>query len=155
MFLSDRTIRHLVGSRQLVIDPFDPDLVQPCSYDLTLGDVQVGRIEGTPWIIGRQAFVLASTRERVELPDWLAATVSGKSTWGRRGLAVHVTAGHVDPGFRGQITLEMVNHSDLLIPLVSGMPIAQLVFTRLDQPAEHPYQGRYQDQMGVTPPIIR
>jgi dCTP deaminase len=153
MFLSDATIRKLIADGTILVEPFYPDHVQPCSLDLRLGDMSLESLAvfGDQWILGSKQFALGSTEERVRLPSHIAATVSGKSTHGRRGLAVHITAGHVDPGFDGQITLEMYNHSAHELVLTKGVSICQLIFTYLDQPAEHPYTGRYQGQKGPTP----
>lgn len=153
MFLSDRTIKRLVSSGDLLIEPYDEANVQSCSYDVTIADIalpQPLQFDACIWGIAPGQFVLGVTRERIKLPSYLAATVSGKSTWGRRGLAIHITAGHCDPGFDGTITLEIVNHSAEVIPVRQGTPIAQLVFSYLDEPAEHPYAGRYQFQRGVV-----
>jgi dCTP deaminase len=95
--------------------------------------------------------VLGHTTERVRIPDYLAAQVDGKSTWGRRGLLIHSTAGWIDPGFEGQITLELSNVSSEKIVLTAGVPIAQLVIFRMESAAERPYSGKYQGQTGVTP----
>lgn len=152
MFLADRTIKALVKTGVLGIDPFDTKYLQPCSVDLTLGDVAVERhltFDSTLWSIKSHQFLLASTLERVKLPANIAGTVSGKSTWGRKGLIIEC-AGHVDPGFEGDLTLEMFNFTDHDILMRKGTPICQIVFSYLDIAAEHPYQGRYQLQSGIT-----
>jgi dCTP deaminase len=161
VFLSDETIRRYVERGKIEIDPFDLSLIQPCSYDLTLADETYAPFERSPilsrgrWSRGgllRPGYMLlGSTRERVKLPADIAGTLSGKSSLGRSGLLVHVTAGHIDPGFEGTITLELVNISPEPLPLSEGMPIAQLLLTMLDLPATHPYHGRYQNQLGPTP----
>lgn len=162
MFLSDGTIRKLIESGELEIDPFDPEMIQPCSIDLKLGHFagdpiyikRAGGLGGT-WtndLICPGQFALGSTLERIKLPNNIAATVSGKSTWGRKGVAVHITAGHIDPGWNGQITLEFFNHSDRDVEIKSGVAICQLLFTYLDLPAEKPYHGRYQNSVGTINP---
>ncbi len=154
MFLSDGTIRRLIESKEISIEPFNDALVQPCSYDLTIADLELPRplqFDHTIWSIPANTFVLGVTAERVKLPAHIAASVAGKSTWGRKGLTVHQTAGHIDPGFDGDIVLEIKNVSDKDVVVRKGTAIAQLVFTYLDQPAEHPYAGRYQHQVGITP----
>lgn len=156
MFLSDTTIMELIENGTILIEPYDPALIQPCSIDVRLGSVALasfGKRNGfTCWTINPHQFVLGSTLERIRLPPHIAATVSGKSTTGRRGLAVHITAGHVDPGFDGELTLELCNVSDHEISIVQGDAIGQLIFTYLDRVSENPYNGRYQGQRGPTPP---
>lgn len=155
MFLSDATIKYLIDNGTIGIEPYDSSLVQPCSLDIRLGKVALEsfgtHLGYTTWTIQPHQFVLASTLEYVQLPNNIAATVSGKSTLGRRGLAIHITAGHIDPGFEGDITLELCNHSDHDIDLIQGNPIGQLIFTYLDHPAQTTYNGRYQRQRGPTP----
>ncbi len=154
MFLSDGTIKKLVASGELGIEPYDEALVQPCSYDVLLQDVNLERqltFDSTWWIINAGEFVLGSILERITLPAYLGAMVAGKSTWGRKGLIVQ-NAGFVDAGWDGQLTLELFNHSKFSISLKRGVAIAQLVFTYLDAPAEHPYAGRYQGSEGTVQP---
>src|ERR687889_2641689 len=153
-------------------------MVQPASIDLRLGDsfrvfhnhritaidlrelppnlteeVTIGPDE--PFVIHPGEFCLGRTLERVELPDDLVARVEGKSSLGRLGLIVHATAGFVDPGFRGTLTLEITNLTRVPIKLYAGLPIAQLSFMALDAPAEHPYGSEalgshYQGQEAAT-----
>jgi dCTP deaminase len=160
--LSDGTIRRLVADGRVVIDPWDPDMVQPASVDLRLGDsfrvfhnhlapaIDLDRppehltelIMIRPdesFVIHPGEFVLGATLERVELPDDVVARIEGKSSLGRLGLIVHATAGFVDPGFRGSLTLEITNLTRVPIILWPGKPIAQLSFMTLDQAAERPY----------------
>jgi len=111
--------------------------------------------EGKPFGLGPGRFVLGTTQERVGLPGWLLARIEGKSSLGRLGLMVHVTAGFIDPGFEGRVTLELANLSPLPILLWPGMKICQLSVAQLDQPALRPYghpelKSRYQGQQGVT-----
>lgn len=154
MLLPDHRIRALVEAGELGIDPWWPHLLQPASVDVTLGDQFI--INGEPrraceLILFPGSFALAHTRQHISLPPDLAAQVDGKSTWGRRGLLIHSTAGWIDPGFQGQITLELSNVSSQKIVLTPGVPIAQLVVFRMESAAERPYAGKYQGQTGVTP----
>lgn len=139
MFLSDKTIK-LLGPG--MVYPFDLELVQPCSYDLRIDN---------DYTINPHEFLLASTLERVEIPLELGARVEGKSTWGRRGLFIHVTAGWIDPGFQGTITLELFNATYEQITISKHQRICQLAFFQLDEPAEKKYNGKYQHQHGPTP----
>jgi dCTP deaminase len=176
--LSDRTIRRLVDSGRLVVDPWDPEMVQPASVDLRLGDSfrvfhnhrvtaidlrepptnlteEVVVPEGEPFAIHPGEFVLGRTLEYVEIPDDVVARIEGKSSLGRLGLIVHATAGFVDPGFRGTLTLEITNLTRVPIKLYAGLPIAQLSFMALDGPAERPYGSgelgsHYQGQVAAT-----
>jgi dCTP deaminase len=160
--LSDGTIRRLVEEGRVRIDPWDPGMVQPASVDLRLGgsfrvfhNFRVPAIdlaappsnltehvvipEGESFVIHPGEFVLGRTDEWVELPDDLVARIEGKSSLGRLGLIVHATAGFVDPGWKGTLTLEITNLTRVPIVLWPGKPIAQLSFMTLDQPAERPY----------------
>jgi dCTP deaminase len=160
--LSDRDIRAELDSGRLVVTPLGDRAIQPCSIDVRLGgpllfegdEVDLDTWRRYPLDPGE--FVLATTVERVEIPPDLCCFVHGRSTTGRQGLIIE-TAGLVDPGFRGQITLEIVNVSFHPIELVPRMGIAQLTFTRLSSPAERPYGtpglgSKYQDQSGATEP---
>lgn len=165
--LPDYHIRAAIEDGLLGIDPYLPAYVQPASIDLTLGDRVLLNNHPGPggvwtedyWherqIYGSLAiapgeFVLAHTAEVIRLPATLAGQLSGRSSVGRRGLAVHVTAGWVDPGFEGQLTLEIVNHAAWEAILRPGERIAQLVLLELTAPCQQPYQGRYQGQRGVV-----
>jgi dCTP deaminase len=176
--LSDGTIRRLVDEGRIVIDPWDASLVQPASVDLRLGDSfrvfhnhrvtaidlrepprnlteEVVVPEGVPFAIHPGEFVLGRTLEHVELPDDIVARIEGKSSLGRLGLIVHATAGFVDPGFRGSLTLEITNLTRVPIKLYAGLLIAQLSFMALDRPAERPYGSEelgshYQGQVAAT-----
>lgn len=140
MFLSDGTIKEL---GPVLLDPFYVEYVQPCSIDLTLEESEL-------WRLDPQEFCLATTVEAVNLPSHIGARVEGKSSLGRRGLFIHVTAGWIDPGFRGQITLELFNCSLEPIQLVPHQKICQLAFFYLDKPAQKSYGGKYQDQIGIV-----
>lgn len=152
MILSDGEIFEAVGAGDLSIEPNRGlDCLQPASVDLRLGE-----IEGDDWLLPPGAFRLASTLEVVTLGPSLAGQLSGRSSWGRRGLQVHATAGWIDPGFSGQITLELANLSNLALTLAPGMSICQLILFRLGRPAQAPYgtpalRSRYQFQHGPTP----
>jgi dCTP deaminase len=160
--LSDGTIRRLVEEGRIRIDPWDEGMVQPASVDLRLGNsfrvfhnfrvpsidlaepptnltelVEVGPDES--FVIHPGEFVLGRTEEWVELPDDIVARIEGKSSLGRLGLIVHATAGFVDPGWKGTLTLEITNLTRVPIVLWPGKPIAQLSFMTLDRPAERPY----------------
>jgi dCTP deaminase len=176
--LSDGTIRRLVEAGRIVIEPWDDSLVQPASVDLRLGDSfrvfenhkvtaidlrnpptnltkEVEVAEGEPFAIHPGEFVLGRTLERVEIPDDVVARIEGKSSLGRLGLIVHATAGFVDPGFTGTLTLEITNLTRVPIMLYAGLPIAQLSFMALDAPAQRPYGSRelgshYQGQVAAT-----
>jgi dCTP deaminase len=179
MLLSDRDIRAEVEAGRLAVEPWDPVLVQPSSVDVRLDRIfrvfnnsrythidpalqqddltTVVEPEGDePFVLHPGEFVLGSTLEVVTLPDDLAGRLEGKSSLGRLGLLTHSTAGFIDPGFTGHITLELSNVANLPITLWPGMKIGQLCLFRLSSPAEHPYGSaiygsRYQGQRGPTP----
>jgi dCTP deaminase len=173
MVLSDRTIREQIAAGRLVIDPFDEALLQPSSVDLRVeGSFRVFRnnrqpyidprepeadltevvtvADGEPFILHPGEFVLGSTLERVGIPDDLVARLEGKSSLGRLGLLIHSTAGYIDPGFQGQITLEFSNVASLPIAIHAGMRIGQISFLQMTTPVDRPYQGKYQGQAGPT-----
>jgi dCTP deaminase len=160
--LSDGTIRRLIADGHVRVEPFDDTMVQPASIDLRLGSSfrvfhnhRIGAIDladppknltehveiddGESFVIHPGEFVLGRTQEHVELPDDVVARIEGKSSLGRLGLIVHATAGFVDPGFKGTLTLEITNLTRVPIILWPGKPIAQLSFMALDRPAERPY----------------
>jgi dCTP deaminase len=176
--LSDGTLRRLIAEGRIKIDPFDDSMVQPASVDLKLGpsfrvfhnfrvesidiaDMPTGLTElveiadDEPFIVHPGEFVLGRTAEYIEMPDDLVSRVEGKSSLGRLGLIVHATAGFVDPGFKGTLTLEITNLTRVPIKLWAGRPIAQLSFMTLDRPAERPYGhpdlgSHYQGQVEST-----
>ena len=178
MLLSDRDLRSQIDSGRVRIDPFEPTLVQPSSIDVRLDryfrvfenhkyphiDPSVEQPDLTrlvetdgdeAFILHPGEFVLASTYEVVSLPDDIASRLEGKSSLGRLGLLTHSTAGFIDPGFSGHVTLELSNVATLPIKLWPGMKIGQLCFFRLSSAAEHPYGSgeygnRYQGQRGPT-----
>jgi dCTP deaminase len=179
VLLSDRDLRAEVKAGRLVIDPYDDSLVQPSSVDVRLDRyfrvfenhryphidpaeeqdeltrlVEVSLDE--PFILHPGEFVLGSTYEVIGLADDLAARLEGKSSLGRLGLLTHSTAGFIDPGFNGHVTLELSNVATLPIKLWPGMKIGQVCVLRLTSAAEHPYGSsvygsRYQGQRGPTP----
>ena len=176
--LSDRSIREEIAAGRLVIEPWEERFLQPASVDLRLGrEFRVFRnyrlpvidpktemanltelevIEGDqPFILHPGEFVLAVTRERVDIPADLVGRLDGKSSLGRLGLIVHSTAGFVDPGFSGRLTLELTNIANLPIMLYYDMPISQISFVRLTTAADHPYGSgagnKYQGQTGPEP----
>ena len=179
MLLSDRDIKTEVDNGRVILDPWDPEMVQPSSVDVRLDryfrvfenhryphiDPMVEQSDLTrlvepdgdePFILHPGEFVLASTYEVVTLPDDVAARLEGKSSLGRLGLLTHSTAGFIDAGFSGHVTLELSNVATLPIKLWPGMKIGQLCFFRLSSPAEAPYGSgasgsRYQGQRGPTP----
>ncbi|MCU1530367.1 MAG: dCTP deaminase [Frondihabitans sp.] len=178
MLLSDRDIKAELDKGRIGLDPFDPGLIQPSSIDVRLDryfrlfdnhkypfiDPAEDQPELThlvetkpdePFILHPGEFVLGSTYERVSLPDDIAARLEGKSSLGRLGLLTHSTAGFIDPGFSGHVTLELSNVATLPIKLWPGMKIGQLCYFRLSSPAENPYGSsvygsRYQGQRGPT-----
>ena len=177
MLLSDRDIQAEVSAGRLQVEPWDPALVQPSSIDVRLdryfrvfNNWQYTHIDPSrqqddltspiepkgdePFILHPGEFVLGSTLERVALPDDLVARLEGKSSLGRLGLLIHSTAGYVDPGWDGYLTLELSNVANLPITLYPGMKIGQISFFRLTSPAETPYGSagnKYQGQRGPTP----
>lgn len=178
MVLSDKTIRELVKSKKLLIFPFDPQLIQPSSYNLRLAnkfrifknaqqaflDVrepvadfmeEITIKDDQPIIIHPREFILGETVEYFEIPNDLVGRLEGKSSLGRLGIIIHSTAGYVDPGFRGTLTLEISNLANIPIKLYPKMKIAQMSFHYMSTPAETPYGSKvlgskYQGQKGPT-----
>jgi dCTP deaminase len=179
MLLSDRDIAAEIKSGRVKVDPFEPKMIQPSSVDVRLDrffrvfenhkyeviDPSIEQSELTRevavapdefFILHPGEFVLASTYEVITLPDDIAGRLEGKSSLGRLGLLTHSTAGFIDPGFSGHITLELSNVANLPVKLYPGMKIGQLCLIKLSSPAEHPYGSalygsRYQGQRGPTP----
>jgi dCTP deaminase len=179
MLLSDRDIIAAVEAGRLVVDPWDAELVQPSSVDVRLdryfrvfNNTQYTHIDpglqqdelttlvepkgDDPFVLHPGEFVLGSTLEIVTLPDDLAGRLEGKSSLGRLGLLTHSTAGFIDPGFSGHLTLELSNVANLPIMLWPGMKIGQLCLFRLSSASRNPYGSaaagsRYQGQRGPTP----
>ncbi|MBA7600571.1 dCTP deaminase, dUMP-forming [subsurface metagenome] len=179
MVLSDRDIKEEIARGRIKIEPFDPTLVQPASVDLRLGkkfrvftntsdafiDVRTDSPDLTklveidellPFVLEPGSFALASVYEKISLPDDIAGRLDGKSSLGRLGILVHATAGWVDPGYQGHLTMELSNAVNLPIILYYGMRIAQISFIRLTSPVENPYGSRilrskYQGETEPTP----
>ncbi len=179
MVLSDRTIRAEIEAGRIAFDPFDSELIQPSSVDMRVdrkfrvfhsarhpyidvrrpmeGLTELVTVEGEePFILHPGEFVLGQTLERVRLPDDLVARLEGKSSLGRMGLLIHSTAGFVDAGFEGNLTLELSNVANLPITIYHGMPIGQISFMRMDTAVERPYGSdeagsKYQGQAEPTP----
>ncbi len=179
MLLSDRDLRKELESGRLVLDPWDAAMLQPSSVDVRLDRffrvfqnsrythidpaqqqddltelVEVA--DGEAFLLHPGEFVLGSTLEHVTLGDDLASRLEGKSSLGRLGLLIHSTAGYVDPGFEGHLTLELSNVANLPITIYPGMKIGQISFLRMTSPAEHPYGtgalgSKYRGQRGPTP----
>ena len=178
MLISDRDIRQEIADGRIVLEPYDESMIQPASVDVRIYRffrlfdnhkyphidpaqrqedltrlVEVAPNE--PFILHPGEFVLGSTYEKVTLPDDVAARLEGKSSLGRLGLLTHSTAGFIDPGFSGHVTLELSNMATLPIMLWPGSKVGQLCFFRLSSPTEHPYGSgaygnRYQGQRGPT-----
>jgi dCTP deaminase len=179
VILSDRSIREEIAKGRIKIEPLDESCIQPASLDLKIDryfrlfrnhtlrviDVKEDQEELTelvevseeaPLILHPGEFVLGSTLEKVTLPDDIVGRIEGKSSLGRLGLLIHSTAGFVDPGWEGYLTLELANLSNLPITLYPRMRIAQISFFRMTTPAEVPYGSKmigskYQHQRGPTP----
>jgi dCTP deaminase len=178
VLLSDRDIRAEIAANRVGVEPFHEAMIQPSSVDVRLDkffrvfenhkysviDPSTEQAELTreviaegdePFILHPGEFVLASTYEVITLPDDIAGRLEGKSSLGRLGLLTHSTAGFIDPGFSGHITLELSNVANLPVKLFPGMKIGQLCLIKLSSPAEHPYGSekygsRYQGQRGPT-----
>ena len=178
MLLSDKDIKLEIEKGRVVLEPYDPNMIQPSSVDVRLDRIfrtfenhkyahidpsenqpeltrEVATVGAEPFILHPGEFVLGSTYEVITLPDDIAGRLEGKSSLGRLGLLTHSTAGFIDPGFSGHVTLELSNVATLPIKLWPGMKIGQLCLFRLSSPAEHPYGSaiygsRYQGQRGPT-----
>jgi dCTP deaminase len=178
VLLSDRDIKAELGTGRIGLEPYQPEMIQPSSIDVRLDrffrlfdnhkypfidpaedQPDLTRLvevdSDQPFILHPGEFVLGSTYEMVSLPDDVAARLEGKSSLGRLGLLTHSTAGFIDPGFSGHVTLELSNVATLPIKLWPGMKIGQMCFFRLSSPTERPYgsseySSRYQGQRGPT-----
>jgi dCTP deaminase len=179
MVLSDRTIARLLEAGRIEIDPYDASLLQPSSVDVRVDrffrvfhnnrypyiDVREQQEEltelvemenDTPFVLHPGEFVLGSTYERIRLPDDIVARLEGKSSLGRLGLLIHSTAGFIDPGWDGHVTLELSNVANLPITIYAGMKIGQVSFMQMTEPAATPYGAaslgsKYKGQRGPTP----
>jgi dCTP deaminase len=163
MILSDNTLNKMIKSKELVVEPLTDESIQPASIDCRLGshflivedfnrqsidldsEIKYREFEGDTITLPPHTFLLATTLEWVKLPNDLTAFVEGRSSIGRLGLFIQ-NAGWVDPGFEGNITLELYNANSLPITLRAGRRICQLVFCKMDQTADNPYRGKYQGQ---------
>jgi dCTP deaminase len=179
VILSDRSIRAALAEGRIVVDPLGDDAIQPSSVDVRVDnqfrvfanhrypfiDVREPQPELTelievpddePFILHPGEFVLGATLERIKLPDDTVARLEGKSSLGRLGLLIHSTAGFIDAGFDGYVTLELSNVATLPITIYPGMKVGQFAFFQLDQPSQNPYgsdgtSSKYQGQRGPTP----
>ena len=181
MILSDRTMREQIAAGRIVIDPFDESLIQPSSIDVRISHlfrvfrnhtrgvldvkddlsdltelIEIPDDGSEPFMLHPGEFVLGSTLERVGVADDLVARIDGKSSLGRLGLLIHSTAGFIDPGFDGHVTLELANVASLPITLYAGMKIGQVSFMHMTTAADAPYGkgakgSKYQGQRGPTP----
>ena len=167
MILSDKTMDRMIKEGTLVVKPITEGQIQPASIDIRLGntfsivddtpsgiitlenEIKYKTITTDTYLIMPGQFVLATTMEYFELPDNLTAFVEGRSSLGRMGLFIQ-NAGWVDPGFKGEITLELFNANKCAIELKAGRRVGQLVFAQMDDHALNPYKGKYQGQMGAT-----
>lgn len=161
MILSDESIREFVEADEIGVTPTpDIDQYQPASLDLRLGDTYIDMDTGRKYAnsgsfqIRPTSFYLCHTKERISLPPNLAAQITGRSSFGRKGIVVHATSGWADPGFSGDITLEVYNFSNSPVSVKEGERICQAIFFYLDKPAEIPYgeqdNSKYQAQSGPT-----
>jgi dCTP deaminase len=178
MVLSDRTIKRLLAEGRIEIDPYDEALLQPSSVDVRVDRyfrvfrnsrypfinvkeaqedlTELVEIDDEPFILHPGEFVLGSTLERLTLPDDVVGRLDGKSSLGRLGLLIHSTAGFIDPGWDGHVTLELSNVANLPITIYHRMKIGQLSFVQMTEPADTPYGtgqigSKYQGQEGPTP----
>lgn len=167
MILSDKTIRSMIKQGLLVTNAIEKNQIQPASLDVRLGDtfaivedsynniigmdskVRYTQIRTEKYILMPGQFVLATTKEYVKLPNNVTAFVEGRSSLGRMGLFIQ-NAGWVDPGFEGEITLELYNANRCAIELQAGRRVGQLVFALMDSVADNPYNGKYQGQTKAT-----
>ncbi len=167
MILSDKTLMKMLDEKTLIVEPIEKEQIQPASIDIRLGntfsivedtstgiinlenEIKYKTITSDSYILLPNQFVLATTMEYFDLPDDLTAFVEGRSSLGRMGLFIQ-NAGWVDPGFKGEITLELYNANRCAIELKAGRRVGQLVFAKMDETALNPYNGKYQGQRGAT-----
>ena len=167
MILSDKTLMNMLEQGELKITPLEKEQIQPASVDIRLGntfsivedshagivtlenEIKYKTITSDTYLLLPNQFVLATTMEYIELPDNLTAFVEGRSSLGRMGLFIQ-NAGWVDPGFKGEITLELYNANRCARELKAGRRVGQLVFAKMDEAALNPYNGKYQGQKGAT-----
>ena len=167
MILSDKTLLKMLEEKSLTIEPLEKGQIQPASVDIRLGntfsivedssigiinlekEIKYKTITSDTYILLPNQFILATTMEYFDLPNDLTAFVEGRSSLGRMGLFIQ-NAGWVDPGFKGEITLELYNANRCAIELKAGRRVGQLVFAKMDDTALNPYNGKYQGQKGAT-----
>lgn len=167
MILSDKTLMKMLDEKELIVEPIEKEQIQPASIDIRLGktfsivedtstgiinlenEIKYKTITSDSYILLPNQFVLATTMEYFDLPNDLTAFVEGRSSLGRMGLFIQ-NAGWVDPGFKGEITLELYNANRCAIELKAGRRVGQLVFAKMDDVALNPYNGKYQGQRGAT-----
>jgi len=167
MILSDKTLTKMLEKKTLIVEPIEKEQIQPASIAIRLGntfsivedtstgiinlenEIKYKTITSDSYILLPNQFVLATTMEYFDLPDDLTAFVEGRSSLGRMGLFIQ-NAGWVDPGFKGEITLELYNANRCAIELKAGRRVGQLVFAKMDETALNPYNGKYQGQRGAT-----
>ena len=167
MILSDKTLTKMLEEKALIVEPIEKEQIQPASIDIRLGntfsivedtstgiinlenEIKYKTITSDSYILLPNQFVLATTMEYFDLPDDLTAFVEGRSSLGRMGLFIQ-NAGWVDPGFKGEITLELYNANRCATELKAGRRVGQLVFAKMDETALNPYNGKYQGQRGAT-----
>ena len=157
MILSDRTLKDIILNQKIyLVNPFNIEDLQPCSIDLHLGD-ELKTIHGKSIDLSQGSyklkpneFILGSTMEYVNVPFDLMARVEGKSSIARLGVMIHITAGYIDAGFHGNVTLEIYNCSDKEFELFHGDSICQIAFETLTTPVETPYNGKYQNSQGTV-----
>lgn len=167
MILSDKTLLKMLAEKSLIIEPLEKEQIQPASVDIRLGntfsivedsstgiinlekEIKYKTITSDTYILLPNQFILATTMEYFDLPNDLTAFVEGRSSLGRMGLFIQ-NAGWVDPGFKGEITLELYNANRCAIELKAGRRVGQLVFAKMDDTALNPYNGKYQGQKGAT-----
>lgn len=167
MFLSDIEIREMLESGRLEISPLNQSQIQSASIDLTLGNVfskittgqneiilpnrppKYKTIPANMYLLDPGEFILATTQEYLRLPDDVIAFIEGRSSYGRLGLFIQ-SAGWIDPGFEGELTLQLYNANKAAIAVKAGMRLGKVVFAKTGMPAAHPYNGKYQGQTGAT-----
>ena len=157
MILSDRDIKNIILNQKIyLVNPFNVEDLQPCSVDLHLGS-ELKTIRGKTIDLSQGSyrlkpneFLLGSTMEKIHIPYYLMGRVEGKSSIARLGVMIHITAGFIDSGYTGNVTLEIYNCSDKAFELFHGDAICQIAFETLSSPVETPYNGKYQNSDGTV-----
>lgn len=159
--LSDKSIKEKIEKKEIIINPYNEVDVQPSSIDLhlsndlkTINGESINILDDEPYNLQAGEFILGSTKEWIEIPDDIVATVEGRSSIGRLGITAHITAGYIDPGFKGNITLEIANISAKTFQLKNNMSLCQIVFHELTTKAQRPYgakelNSKYQNSKGT------